>query len=88
MSVRASADGFVEAAFGPTSTVQSYVVYTNDLRCAPLTCAVDHGAQGGPTFFRSRGHPQQCSSVPMCTLVVHNVALHSLGGAHDNLSCS
>ncbi len=30
----------------------------------------------------------QCSSVPTYTLVVHNVALYWLGGAHDDFSCS
>ena len=43
----------------------TYVVHHFDgteLRCAPLTCVVHHqpalchGAQGGPTFLRSRGH--------------------------------
>ena len=30
----------------------------------------------------------QCSSVPMCTLVVQNVALYQLGGAQDDFACS
>ncbi len=30
----------------------------------------------------------QCSSVPPYTLVVHNVALYRLGGAHDDFACS
>ena len=48
------------------------------LRCAPPTCVVHHGAQGGPMFVRSGGstkifvadneHANQgshCSSVPI-----------------------
>ncbi len=29
------------------------------LHCAPLTCVVDHGAQGVPMSVRSRGRPRQ-----------------------------
>ncbi len=29
----------------------------------------------------------QCSSVPTYTMVVHNVALHRLGGAQDDFAC-
>ncbi len=31
---------------------------TIDLCCAPPTCIVHHGAQGGPTILRRRGNPQ------------------------------
>ena len=31
---------------------------TIDLRCAPSSSIVHHGAEEGPIFFKSRGHPQ------------------------------
>ncbi len=37
----------------------SYVVHrlnSTGLRCAPPTCVLHHGAQGGPMSVRSRGH--------------------------------
>ncbi len=39
----------------------SYVVHHfngRGLRCAPLTCIVHYGAQGGPMSLRSRGDPR------------------------------
>ena len=43
-------------------------------RLCSAPCIVHHGAQGGPNFL---------SSVPMYTLVVHNVPLYRLSGARD-----
>ena len=48
----------------------SYIVhYLNvpGLHCAPTTCIVHHGAQGGPMSVRSRGSPQHFS---FCSIFV------------------
>ena len=62
------------------------------LRCAPPTwvvaCVVHHGVI---YFMFDNEHANQgshCSSVPMYTLVVHNISLYQLGSAQDDFACS
>ncbi len=72
---------------------ESYIVHhlvSTGLCCALPTCVVHHGAQWEPLFLRSifvvdnkhTNQGSQYSSIPTYTLVVYNVALYRLGGAH------
>ncbi len=49
--------------------LQSYrdMLSTIDLHCAPLTCVMHHGAQGGPTCLRSRVTPNIFCACSMWT---------------------
>ncbi len=65
---------------------------TIDLRRAPSTCIVHHGAQMGPVSIRCEGRPDifqtnqgsQFSSLLTYTLVGNKVALYLLGGVQDD----
>ena len=92
--------GFVEATLCTILLVQSYIVHHRpalDTIYRHCVCT----PWGGPTFSRGTGHSQYFPFLgPLGysfsgsqlhtnqgTLVVHNVALYWLGGAHEDFSC-